>query len=113
MERIHEVHGRDGHGSGSQVRGIENEERPCRRNAFGVSGNSADNLGDVMRVRGDVVVSCREGTTVSIVESPTLSLPFIETYTYLPYLCAEYPYISTQYFRSFKDAFHLSVLHQH
>ena len=27
--------------------------------------------------------------------------------------CAEYPYISTQYFRSFKDAFHLSVLHQH
>ena len=50
---------------------------------------------------------------VVVVESPTLSLPFIETYTYLPYLCAEYPYISTQYFRSFKDAFHLSVLHQH
>ena len=47
------------------------------------------------------------------VESPTLSLPFIKTYTYLPYSCAEYPYISTQYFRSFKDAFHLSVLHQH
>ena len=47
------------------------------------------------------------------VESPTLSLPFIETYTYLPYSCAEYPYISMQYFRSFKDAFHLSVLHQH
>ena len=45
--------------------------------------------------------------------SPTLSLPFIETYTYLPYSCAEYPYISTQYFHSFKDAFHLSVLHQH
>ena len=67
MERIHEVHGRDGHGSGSQVRGIENEERPCHRNAFGVSGNSADDLGDVMRVRGDVIVSCREGTTVSMV----------------------------------------------
>ena len=50
---------------------------------------------------------------VVVVESPTLSLPFIETYTYLPYSCAKYPYISTQYFRSFKDTFHLSVLHQH
>ena len=28
------------------MRGIENEERPYRGNAFGVSGDSADGLGD-------------------------------------------------------------------
>ena len=53
-----------------------------------------------------------EKLILTCVESPTLSLPFIETYTYLPYSCTEYPYISTQYFCSFEDAFHLSVLHQ-
>ena len=28
------------------MRGIENEKRTCRRSAFGVSENSADDLGD-------------------------------------------------------------------
>ena len=28
------------------VRGTENEEKPCRGNVFGVSGNSADGIGD-------------------------------------------------------------------
>ena len=42
---------------------------------------------------------------VRTVESPTLSLPFIETYTYLPYLCTEYPYISTDSFLSVRGRF--------
>ena len=37
---------------------------------------------------------------VGFVERPTLSLSFIDTYTYLPYLCTEYPYISTDSFLS-------------
>ena len=34
------------------------------------------------------------------VERATLSLTFIATYTYFPYLCAKYPYISTDSFLS-------------
>ena len=36
----------------------------------------------------------------SYVERATLLLTFIDTYSYLPYLCTEYPYISTDSFLS-------------
>ena len=39
------------------------------------------------------------------VERATLLLTFIDTYTYFPYLCTEYPHISTDSFLSVRGRF--------
>ena len=56
-----------------------------------VTGEAADDLFNLFRIL--------------FVERPTLSLSFIDTYCYFPYLCAEYPYISTDSFLSVRGHF--------
>ena len=56
------------------------------------------------------VVQMRHGANATIVgrqcvERPTLSLSFIDTYCYFPYLCTKYPYISMDSFLSVQGRF--------
>ena len=55
-----------------------------------------------------VVITNHHNTSKSCevpVERATLSLTFIDTHCYFPYLCAEYPYISTDSFLSIQGHF--------